>query len=163
MSTLSRLTQRFGLASRSSRSGNPHGRPFPGRSRRLGLEVLEDRLSPATLTVNSTADTANPSDPYLSLREAIAIVNSPSLPSDLSDQILGQISGILHDGRADTIQFDPVQVTGPVVLGGTQLDVRLPGATAAVTIDERLPPRGDVSCAACRSLCFCFWPRTHKR
>jgi hypothetical protein len=135
MSTLSRLTQRFGLASRSSRSGNPHGRPFPGRSRRLGLEVLEDRLSPATLTVNSTADTANPSDPYLSLREAIAIVNSPTLPSGLSDQILARISGTLHGLGADTIQFDPSGVTGPIVLGGTQLELSLRGSTASVTID----------------------------
>jgi hypothetical protein len=61
--------------------------------RRLCLEVLEDRLAPATLTVNSTADTASDSDPYLTLREAIAIVNSPSLPADISPQIRNQISG----------------------------------------------------------------------
>jgi hypothetical protein len=49
------------------------------------------------------ADTANATDPYLSLREAIAVVNSPSLPDGLSDEILGQIAGTLHDGGADTI------------------------------------------------------------
>ena len=32
--------------------------------RRLGVEALEGRLAPATLTVHSTADTANPTDPY---------------------------------------------------------------------------------------------------
>jgi hypothetical protein len=97
--------------------------------------VLEDRLSPATLTVNSTADTASDSDPYLSLREAIALVNSPTLPTDLSPQILGQIAGTLHDGEADTIAFDPAAVTGPIVLGGTQLMLSLPASTASVTLD----------------------------
>jgi hypothetical protein len=72
----------------------------PSPRRRLHLERLEGRLAPATLTVNSPADTANPSDPDLSLREAITIVNSPSLPSGLSNQILGQISGTLHAGAA---------------------------------------------------------------
>jgi hypothetical protein len=96
--------------------------------------VLEDRQAPAVLTVNSTADTANPSDPYLSLREAITLVNSPTLPSGLSDQILGQISGDLHAGGADTIGFDPAGVTGPILLGGTQLELSLPGSAARVTI-----------------------------
>jgi hypothetical protein len=100
----------------------------------LTLEPLEDRLSPATLTVNSTADTASDSDNYLSLREAIAVVNSPTLPGDLSSQIQGQISGTLHNGSADTIAFDPAQVTGPITLGGAQLELSLPAATAAVTI-----------------------------
>jgi hypothetical protein len=110
------------------------GRAAPRRGR-LALEALEDRLAPATLTVNSTADTANPSEPYLTLREAIAIVNSPSLPTGLSDQILGQIDGSLHEGRTDTIVFDPTAVTRSIVLGGTQLELSLPGGTASVTID----------------------------
>jgi hypothetical protein len=109
-------------------------RPARGRPR-LTLELLEHRLSPATLTVNSTADTASDSDPYLSLREAIALVNSPTLPTDLSDQILGQISGTLHANGSDTILFDSSQVTTPIVLGGTQLELTLPGSTAQITID----------------------------
>jgi hypothetical protein len=111
-------------------------RPNPCRSgNRLLVEALEDRLSPAVLTVNSTQDTANPTDPYLSLRQAIALVNSPTLPTGLSDQILGQIDGRLHDGRTDTIVFDSAGVSGPIVLGGTQLELSLPGSTASVTID----------------------------
>jgi predicted outer membrane repeat protein len=98
------------------------------------VELLEDRLAPATLMVNSTADTANPTDPYLSLREAIAIVNSPTLPDNLSDQILGQIDGTLHEDQADTILFDPAAVGAPIVLG-TQLELTLPAGTATVTID----------------------------
>jgi hypothetical protein len=109
-------------------------RPSPVRQR-PGLEVLEGRLAPATLTVNSTADTANPGDPFLSLREAVAIVNRPTLPTDLSDQILGQISGTLHEDGADAIRFDPDAVQGPITLGGHQLELRLPGNTARVTID----------------------------
>jgi hypothetical protein len=99
------------------------------------LEALEDRLAPATLTVNSTQDTASPTDPYLSLREAIALVNSPQLPGDLSAQILAQINGTLHENGTDTILFDPIQVSGPITLGGTQLELTVPGSTAAVTID----------------------------
>jgi hypothetical protein len=99
------------------------------------LEALEDRLAPAILTVNSMADTANATDAYLSLREAIAIVNSATLPSGLSSQITGQISGNLHDGKADTIEFDPTKVTSAITLGGTQLELSLPSTTAAITID----------------------------
>jgi predicted outer membrane repeat protein len=106
-----------------------------GRRTLLALEMLEDRLSPASLTVNSTADTASSSDSYLSLREAIAIVNSPTLPSGLSAQILAQITGTLHAGRADTIAFDPAHVTGPIVLGGSSLSLTIAAGTSVVTID----------------------------
>jgi hypothetical protein len=105
------------------------------RAGRLHLESLEDRLAPATLTVNSIADTANATDPYLSLREAVALFNSPSLPSGLSDEILEQISGDLHGDGSDTIVFDPDAVSGPIVLGGTQLELSLPSSTASLTID----------------------------
>jgi hypothetical protein len=96
---------------------------------------LEDRLSPATLTVNSSADTANASDHYLSLREAFALFNSPTLPNDLSAEIQGQISGPLHGGGSDTIVFDHTTVTTAITLGGGQLSLTLPGSTARVTID----------------------------
>src|SRR5262249_1436336 len=83
----------------------------------------------------STADTANASDAYLSLREAIAIVNSASLPTGLSKQILAQISGTLHAGHSDTIQFDHAHVTTPITLSGTLLELSLPSSTAAITSD----------------------------
>jgi hypothetical protein len=89
----------------------------------------------AILTVNSVADIASLADPYLSLREAIVIVNSPSFPNGLSAQIQAQISGTLHHNGADTIVFDPAAVTGPIVLGGSQLELSLPASTATVTID----------------------------
>jgi hypothetical protein len=109
--------------------------PRPGRHpRRLTLELLEGRLAPATLTVNSTADTSSDSDPYLSLREAVALFNHASLPTDLSPEIQGQISGTLHDGGADTIAFDPDAVTRPIVLSDALLPT-LPSGATAVTID----------------------------
>jgi hypothetical protein len=97
--------------------------------------LLEDRLSPATLTVNSTADTAQPTDPYLSLREAVAIANSPTLPSNLSPQILHQINGNLHTGGSDLIAFDHTAVTSPITLSSPGLHLSLPGSTATITID----------------------------
>jgi predicted outer membrane repeat protein len=99
---------------------------------RLVVERLEDRTAPAVLTVNSTADTANNADPYLSLREAIAIANSPTLPVGLSPQILGQISGTLHGTGNDTILFD---ISSPIMLGGSQLKLSLPSTSATITID----------------------------
>jgi hypothetical protein len=99
------------------------------------LDLLENRLAPATLIVNSAADTAGDTDAYLSLREAVAIVNSATLPTDLSPQITAQINGTLHAGGVDTIGFDPSAVTGPITLGGTVLELSLPSSTAAITID----------------------------
>jgi hypothetical protein len=136
MSTRSSIARLLGLAANPSlRPCRVVPRAFASRTRRLRLELLEDRLSPATLTVNSTADTAAPSDPYLSLREAVALVNSPTLPGGLSAQILGQINGSLHAGGADQIVFDPAQVSTPITLTQGQLELSLPGSTAAVTID----------------------------
>jgi streptogramin lyase len=100
-------------------------------------------MSPAVLTVNSTLDTAHNTDPYLSLREAIAIVNSPTLPTGLSSQILAQISGTLHAGHSDTIRFDYFSVLSPITLdGGLQLELSLPRSTAAITIDASANFRG---------------------
>jgi predicted outer membrane repeat protein len=107
----------------------------PTQRPRPRLEALEERQAPAVLTVNSTLDTASPTDSYLSLREAIAIVNSSTLPPDLSPQILRQISGPLHGSAGDLITFDPATVTGPITLTAGQLEVSLPADTAAVTID----------------------------
>src|SRR5262249_23716419 len=108
--------------------GNPQG---TASTERFTLQPLVG----ITLTVNSTADTASNSDPYLSLREATAIVNSPTLPPNLSPQILEQISGTPHAGGFDRIVFDPAAVSGPIVLGGTQLELSLPASTSRVLID----------------------------
>src|SRR5262249_35809776 len=108
----------------------PHTTAKPPARYRPRLKALEVRTAPAVLTVNSTADTALSTDSSLSLREAIAIINSPTLPTGLSAQILAQISGTLHAGRSDTIQFDHARVTAPIVLSGTRLGLSLPSSTA---------------------------------
>src|SRR5205823_3126790 len=65
--------------------------------RRLKLGVLEDRVAPATLTVNTLADSTGGSQ--LSLRDAILAVDGGSY----SGPATGQVSGTF--GSNDTIQF----------------------------------------------------------
>jgi hypothetical protein len=60
---------------------------------------MADHLAPATVTEKSAADTLNATIAYLSLREAIALVNSATLPSGLSAPITGQSGGTLHGGE----------------------------------------------------------------
>src|SRR5262249_47288551 len=87
--------------SRASRRGKSRQ---PSRLRYVPrLDILEERLAPATLVVNSHKDNTNSGDGYLTLREAILSVNQGSL-RDLSAS--GQVTGTL--GTNDTIQFDPI-------------------------------------------------------
>jgi hypothetical protein len=111
------------------------------RSRRTTLtaELLEDRCTPATLVVNTIDDPGTLGDAFLTLREAIAVVNSQST-TGLSANEQGQISGTLGDN--DTIGFDPTVFGTPrtITLGGTQLpvdvDVTISGPGASLlTID----------------------------
>jgi hypothetical protein len=126
MTTRSWIRRLFARTPRSVRNNLTGYRPR--------LETLEDRLAPATLTVNSTADNTTDTS-VLTLREAIAIVNTSPDLSSLSTQIQNQISGTLHAGMSDTIVFDHTKVTAPITLGGTQLELSLPGSTAVITID----------------------------
>ncbi len=96
------------------------------------LEELESRLSPATLTVNTTADNTT-SDAFLTLREAILVVNAgtnagviPGLGRALSAGEQGQINTTQPFGTNDTIQFS---VTGTILLGSN-----LPQLTRSVSI-----------------------------
>jgi hypothetical protein len=107
----------------------------PRRFRPL-LEALEDRLAPALLTVNTLQDETDHTDAVLSLREAIAVVNSQSA-GGLSAAEQQQITGTL--GGDDTIQFDPGLGGGTITLGGTELAVTQPvsitGPAAGLTLD----------------------------
>jgi autotransporter-associated beta strand protein len=82
----------FRRAPRSPRPGRP-----PGWSYCPTLELLEDRLAPATLTVNTLADSIGGSQ--LSLRDAILAVDGGSY----SGSAAGQVSGTF--GSNDTILF----------------------------------------------------------
>ena len=65
--------------------------PLSPRRRRPGLrvEALEGRLLLAAITVNTTADEDDHSDPTLSLREAIEVSNGTLAVSMLSPQAAG--------------------------------------------------------------------------
>jgi hypothetical protein len=83
------------------------------------LEILEGRLAPAVLTVNTLAD-ETAADNFLSLREAIGVVDSGST-AGLSAAELAQISGTL--GVNDTIQFASKLNGGTITLTAGELTI----------------------------------------
>jgi predicted outer membrane repeat protein len=105
------LRNASGNARRAGRNARPRFRPW--------LEVLEGRLAPAVLTVNTAAD-ETAADNTLSLREAIGVVNSQS-EAGLSAAERAQISGTL--GSNDTILFDPGLNGQTITLTEGELDV----------------------------------------
>jgi hypothetical protein len=70
------------------------------------LEILEGRLAPAVLTVNTPMDQTNAGN-SLSLREAINVVDDPTIYSTLSMGEQHQIDLSSPLGTNDTIVFDP--------------------------------------------------------
>jgi hypothetical protein len=93
-------------------------RQAPARCR-PAVEALEDRLAPAVLTVNSTADDTTAGDQLVTLREAIAAANGDSATD------LGQAGS-----GADAIVFDPALFATPqtITLSGAL------GITESLTI-----------------------------
>jgi autotransporter-associated beta strand protein/parallel beta-helix repeat protein len=87
---------------RSPRPGRPTSRRY-----RPTLELLEDRLAPAALTVNTLADSIGGSQ--LSLRDAILAVNA----GNYSGPATGQVTGTF--GSNDTISFQSA-LTGTLSL-----------------------------------------------
>ena len=69
------------------------------------VELLEDRMAPAVLTVNTVADDLTPNDSSVSLREAITALNAGN---DLGDpDIIAQAPGTFHgDLGGDAIRFN---------------------------------------------------------
>src|SRR4051794_29599627 len=67
------------------------------RRPRLSLELMEDRLLLSTFTVTSAADTVDPQDNVLTLREAILAAN-------------GHANSLNPGGAADEIHFN---IPGP--------------------------------------------------
>src|SRR5262245_39424620 len=106
------------------RSLMSHRRAAPGpRPRRTAtrcrpqVEALEDRAVPAVLTVTTLADTSDPDDGQLSLREAIAAANA----QDGDDTIDFSVTGTIKLGSALPSLSSNVTITGP---GADQLTVR---------------------------------------
>jgi parallel beta-helix repeat protein len=117
---------------------------------RLLLEVLEDRSTPAVLTVNTVADNTTDTT-VLTLREAIALLNSGGAPSALGQASLpagwqSQIDTTNPFGTTDTIDFkiaaSAVQtifltsqlptVSRPVVIDGTTEADWMPNTSDAI-------------------------------
>jgi hypothetical protein len=101
--------------------------------------VLENRLAPATLTVNSFADNTT-ADSSLTLREAILLVDntgdaSSALGRSLTSGEQAQITGTFGPPSIDTIQFDPglngqtIKLTGGELAITKVLNVTGPGAS----------------------------------
>jgi hypothetical protein len=92
--------------------------------RRLELEQLENRLVPATITVNTTTDSAvgaAANNTVLSLRQAIQVANDPSLYDTLTAAQQQQISNPNTLGQDDLIVFNignGVQVIQPPAVDG---------------------------------------------
>src|SRR5262249_30484502 len=87
------------------------------RRMRLLVEQLEDRVTPATITVNTVADDNVANDGSVSLREAIQAINNGSAgaDTDISNQNPGTF------GVNDTINFN-ISASGTVQtinVGGT--------------------------------------------
>jgi predicted outer membrane repeat protein len=102
----------------------------PPQRFRPALEPVENRIAPATLTVN-TADDNTTDTAFLTLREAITLVNNGGNPTSLGQSSLpagwaSQIAGPF--GTNDTIQFAP-GLASPIALTGF-----LPKFTANVTV-----------------------------
>src|SRR5262249_51063561 len=115
---------------------SPFRSPRPARPIRRGarpmLEALEDRATPALLWVNTLADTLDPTDNQLSLREAVAAVNSNSL-SLLSPTEQTQVQGT--PGQNDTIAFQlpsgsTIALTQQRTVG-RDVTIRGPGVTVS--------------------------------
>lgn len=85
------------------------------------LEVLEQRQAPAVLTVNTATDETT-ADNFLSLREAINVVNSEST-NGLSQDELNLVNQTELLGSEDTIVFDPGLNGQTITLNGSQLSL----------------------------------------
>lgn len=115
--------------------------PRQGRARRaarkLLLELLEDRLAPAILTVNTTADD-NVRDAVLTLRESILLANGTLAFGTLTAAEQAQVSGTLNNPGTDSIHFN-IPGAGPHTISPTsQLPTISP--TNPVIIDGYTQP-----------------------
>src|SRR5262249_42460371 len=114
------------------------------RTRRPRAESLEDRRLLAILTVNTTSDSNSPTDPALSLRQAIEVSNGTLPVSSLSPQQRLQVAGALSSPSPNTIDFD-IPAADPGYRAATQTWLIAPGSslptvTAPVVINGYSQP-----------------------
>jgi CSLREA domain-containing protein len=111
-------------------------RPRPAAPR---LERLEDRLSPALITVTTTSDDLTPNDGTVSLREAITAINAGTNLGD--PDITSQNPGTF--GTNDTIRFNiPGAGVRTINVGSSAsaAGIALPTITKPVLIDGYTQP-----------------------
>jgi hypothetical protein len=127
-------------------SPSPRRKAPRPRRRPLRLEWLEDRVTPAIITVNTTADTIA-LDTFASLREAITSINNGA---DLNADVTAQRSGAY--GANDTINFNiPQPMSGPVVQTinvGITGNGALPAITQLMTINGYTEPGASMNTLA---------------
>jgi large repetitive protein len=104
------------FASRRSGRRRAYRKQVRPRQSRPRLESLEDRLAPATLTVNSTADSITLTT-ALTLREAMTLIDNAGNPNSLGQASypagwVSQINTTNAFGTGDTILFAPLVFTG---------------------------------------------------
>jgi hypothetical protein len=110
---------------------SPYMRSFKRRRRpirrlfRPSLHILEERLAPAILLVNSVADNTSDTS-HLTLRDAVSLVNNAGNPAYLDHLSMpsgwaSQISGTFGDN--DTIGFSSTLGGGTVALDGVSLEI----------------------------------------
>lgn len=89
----------------------------PRRSCRPILEVLEDRLAPATFSVTTTADSLDANDGKLSLREAISLANATAESDTIALKKGYYRINIPEAGGNDNSTGD-FDITNPVTIRG---------------------------------------------
>ncbi|MFO0908859.1 MAG: CSLREA domain-containing protein [Isosphaeraceae bacterium] len=129
MSTPTRRTPR-GVGSASQRPNRGPRNPRRTASR-PSLEALEARSLLATLLVTTVADTVDPTDDQLSLREAIQVANGQLATSSLSAVEQGLVFGTLSYPAPNGIVFG-IAGSGVQTIN---VDSPLPTITAPLFID----------------------------
>jgi len=114
------------LATSSAPQGRKHRRRSDRPLCRPRLETLEDRLAPATLTVNSLADNTSDTS-VLTLRDAVTLVNNGGNPASLGQSSMpagwaAQIDTSSAFGSNDGIDFAP-GLSGTITLSSGELDL----------------------------------------
>jgi hypothetical protein len=108
----------FRFLDRNRPSRKPRTKP-PPKIRRVRpiLEILEDRIAPATFTVTSTGDTGAGAGNKGDLRYCIVQLNNSTDPNN---SILFNVTGTITLNSALPVIQKPVTISGP---GSTQLAV----------------------------------------
>ena len=96
-----------GVRNKSRHAGNKR---VPARRWRPGVESLEDRIAPATVTVTSLDD-KTPGDGKVTMREATQVVKTDA-----------PVDGSTAGSGADSIDFAPVlSASGPKTIGPSMI------------------------------------------